>query len=254
MFQEIQVAAASHFLHEKGQFVTTDIHAEYEMVFHFYGGGFENINGKNYHFNANSLAIILPGTPHDKLYAEVGDVVSLQFVTSDCYLKESGVFHIQDEEIRALFARMRAEIDAHNPHRKPMLKCLLGEILILLSRMEQLTSPENNDIESAARFIDEHYREKIDFRKLAADCSYSYDRFRHIFKEHMGNAPRDYMIARRLSHAKFLLETTHQSIAAIAEVCGFSNNAQLSAMFKRHFGEAPAMYRRNTKKHKEKLV
>lgn len=254
MSQEIQIIAASHYLHEKGQFVTTDTHKEYELVFHFYGGGFENIDGKNYHFNANSLAIILPGTPHDKLYAEVGDVVSLLFFAPDCYLKESGVFHIHDEELRALFARMRDEIDAPNPHRKQMLKCLLGEILILLSRMEQITYPENNDIESAARYIDEHYREKIDFRRLAADCSYSYDRFRHIFKERMGNAPRDYIIARRLSHAKFLLETTSQSVTDIAEVCGFSNNAQLSAMFKRHFGQAPALYRKNTKKHKEKLV
>lgn len=254
MLQEIQLGPVSHYLHEKGQFVTTDTHREYELVFHFYGGGFENIDGKNYHFNANSLAVILPGTPHDKFYAEVGDVVSLLFSAPDCYIKESGVFHIQDEALRALFARMCDEIDEQNEHRKQMLKCLLGEILILLSRMKQIPASDNNDIESAARYIDEHYREKIDFRKLAADCSYSYDRFRHIFKERMGNAPRDYMIARRLSHAKFLLETTHQSVTAIADACGFSNNAQFSAMFKRHFGKAPAMYRKNTKKHKEMLV
>ena len=254
MSQEIQIIAASHFLHKKGQFVTTDTHKEYELVFHFYGGGFENIDGKNYHFNANSLAIILPGTPHDKFYAEVGDVVSLHFFAPNSYLKECGVFHIHNEELHALFARVRDEIDKKNEHHKQMLTYLLGEILILLSRTKQTPAPDNNDIESAARYIDEHYRKKIDFRKLAADCNYSYDRFRHIFKERMGNAPRDYMIARRLSHAKFLLETTHQSVTNIAELCGFSNNAQFSAMFKRHFGEAPATYRKNSKDHKETLV
>ncbi len=246
MLQEIQLDAASHFMHHKGQFVTTDIHKGCEMVFHFYGGGFENIGDKNYHFNANSLAIILPGTPHDKFYAEVGDVVSLHFCAPDCYLKESGVFHIKDEQIRALFARIQAEIDGKNEHRKQMLTCLLGEILILLSRAEELTYPESNNIEYSARYIDEHYREKIDFRRLAADCNYSYDRFRHIFKERMGNAPRDYMIARRLSHAKFLLETTNQSVTDIADICGFSTNAQFSTMFKRHFGQAPAAHRKTS--------
>ncbi len=250
MSQEIQIIAASHFLHYKGQFVTTDTHKEYELVFHFYGGGFENINGKNYHFNANSMAIVLPDTPHDKFYAEVGDVVSLHFLAPDCYLKESGVFHIHNEELRALFARMRDELDKKAEHHKQMLTYLLGEILILLSRTKQIPSSDNNDIESAARYINEHYREKIDFRRLAANCGYSYDRFRHIFKERMGNAPRDYMIARRLSHAKFLLETTHQSVTDIAEICGFSNNAQLSAMFKRHFKQAPLSYRVKTKRHK----
>ena len=250
MSQEIQIIAASHFLHHKGQFVTTDTHKECELVFHFYGGGFENIDSKNYHFNTNSLAIVLPGTPHDKLYAEVGDVVSLHFFAPDCYLKESGVFHVHDEALRALFARMRDELDKKGEHHKQMLTYLLGEILILLSRTKQISSPDNNDIESAARYINEHYREKIDFRRIAASCGYSYDRFRHIFKERMGNAPRDYMIARRLSHAKFLLETTHQSVTDIAEICGFSNNAQLSAMFKRHFKQAPLSYRAQTKRHK----
>ncbi len=254
MPREIQIIAASHFIHEKGQFITTDIHKEYEIVFHFYGGGFENIDGKNYHFNTNSLAIILPGTPHDKLYTEVGDVVSVHFLAPDCFLKESGVFHMQDNEIHALFSRIRAEIDGQNPYRNQMLEHMLGELLILLSRKNQIPNPENNDIESAACFIDAHYREKIDFRKLAADCSYSYDRFRHIFKERMGNAPRDYMIARRLSHAKYLLETTRQSVTDIADACGFSNNAQFSAMFKRHFGEAPVAYRKQTKNQQESLV
>ncbi len=247
MQENLHITVVKNYRHWKGQHVRTETHRTIELVFHLYGIGFENIGGKNFHFNSNSLSVVLPGTPHDKLYAEQSEVVSIHFTTDLPFFNESAVYYIKDENIRELFMRMREEIASSRPHRMQMLTHLLGEALVLFSRTEPLYYP-TGDIESAAFYIDTHYAKKIDFKKLATDSNYSYDRFRHIFKEKMGKAPRDYMIARRLSRAKYLLETTSLSIAAIAEQCGFATNAQFSAIFKNNFSTTPATYRKNLKK------
>ena len=133
MQENIHILGIKHHRHWKGQHVRIETHRTIELVFHLYGIGFENIGGKNFHFNSNSLSVVLPGTPHDKLYAEQSEVIFVRLTTTMPIFNESAVYYIKDENIRKLFMRMREEIDSSHPHRMQMLTHLLGEALILFS-------------------------------------------------------------------------------------------------------------------------
>ncbi|MNR34949.1 Exoenzyme S synthesis regulatory protein ExsA [compost metagenome] len=74
-------------------------------------------------------------------------------------------------------------------------------------------------------------------------ADYSYDRFRHLFKETYGVSPSEYILSRRIHHAMDLLRHTNTSITSIALECGFSTDAQFCTIFKREMGETPRAYR-----------
>ncbi|MNG21073.1 Exoenzyme S synthesis regulatory protein ExsA [compost metagenome] len=74
-------------------------------------------------------------------------------------------------------------------------------------------------------------------------ADYSYDRFRHLFKQTYGVSPGEYILNKRIKHAIELLLHTHISITSIAMECGFSTDAQFCTLFKREIGESPRSYR-----------
>jgi AraC-like DNA-binding protein len=52
-----------------------------------------------------------------------------------------------------------------------------------------------------------------------------------------------YLIARRMSEAALLLETTDEGIARIARRVGYESAAAFSKLFQRHHGLSPRRYR-----------
>ena len=53
-----------------------------------------------------------------------------------------------------------------------------------------------------------------------------------------------YLIQRRISEAKFLLETTSYSMNDISAIIGFSNQNYFTFAFKREIGCSPSTYRK----------
>jgi hypothetical protein len=58
-----------------------------------------------------------------------------------------------------------------------------------------------------------------------------------------GYRPREYLLTRRVEHAKSLLTTTDKSLVEVALAVGFSTQAHFSTVFKRISGETPARWR-----------
>lgn len=83
------------------------------------------------------------------------------------------------------------------------------------------------DLESAAR---------------AANCSVHY--FRVLFYRVFGETATAFLLRRRLNRARALLQTRSWPIGKIALHCGFSGQQRFHAMFLKHFGIPPGMYRR----------
>ena len=63
------------------------------------------------------------------------------------------------------------------------------------------------------------------------------------FTKLVGQSMYRYLIARRMSEAAFLLETTDESIARIATRVGYETAAAFSKLFNRHHGLSPGRYR-----------
>ncbi|QPH54814.1 helix-turn-helix domain-containing protein [Pontivivens ytuae] len=93
------------------------------------------------------------------------------------------------------------------------------------------------------RHVDDQLCEKIAVEDLAAEAGLSRSHFSRAFQAATGEAPRDFIIGRRLSKARDLLAQTDLGIAEIAVQTGFSSQAHLSTAFKKRLGLSPARYR-----------
>lgn len=69
-------------------------------------------------------------------------------------------------------------------------------------------------------------------------------KFNLLFIEAFGMSAKNWLLRERLSHAKYLLETTTQKIIDILLVSGFTNPAHFSDCFRRHFYMTPTEARR----------
>jgi AraC-like DNA-binding protein len=63
------------------------------------------------------------------------------------------------------------------------------------------------------------------------------------FTKLVGQSMQRYLIARRMSEAAFLLESSDEGIARIASRVGYETVAAFSKLFHRHHGLSPGRYR-----------
>lgn len=80
--------------------------------------------------------------------------------------------------------------------------------------------------------------------QLAELVNLSSSRFRHLFKEETGETLAQYLRARRLERAEFLLRTTFLSIKEIKKAAGLSAMAHFVQYFKQRYGATPSAYRK----------
>jgi AraC-like DNA-binding protein len=74
---------------------------------------------------------------------------------------------------------------------------------------------------------------------MAKLCGLSASHFHKVFVETMGTTPNRYLILTRLSAAKTMLLAGNQSVAHVAERCGFSSQAYFCQCLKKFTGMSP---------------
>jgi AraC family transcriptional regulator len=94
--------------------------------------------------------------------------------------------------------------------------------------------------------IENNFTQKLSLKTLASESGYSRAHFLRMFYASFGVTPHDYLVDRRLSHAKHLLKRDHSSIAVIALECGFSSQAHMTSLFRQKLGVTPGDFRRSS--------
>ena len=123
---------------------------------------------------------------------------------------------------------------------------LLSYIALVLKnadRSAQVASYQSEMIVMAQEFIRAHYGESIQLCDIAKAVNLSPNYFHTLFSKACGQTPREYLEEYRVRIAKKLLLTTHLSLCAIAEECGFHNQQYLTTVFKTRVGCAPTQFR-----------
>lgn len=123
-----------------------------------------------------------------------------------------------------------------------VLAQLVGVLTHLCGRDQASTDPHRIAIDEACRRLGEDPR--LDLHHLAHSLHLSYERFRKIFRQHLGISPGEYRIRRRIDRARSLLLQHEHSISSIAGVLGYPNPFAFSAQFKHIVGESPEHYRK----------
>jgi AraC family transcriptional regulator len=93
-------------------------------------------------------------------------------------------------------------------------------------------------------YIDSHLSETIHVKDLSSVARRSTAHFCRAFKRTFGQTPHAFLTARRLSRAQALMLEGDEPLSIIALLCGFTDQAHLSKLFRQHTGETPAAWRR----------
>ncbi|MFC3800479.1 helix-turn-helix domain-containing protein [Cohnella sp. GCM10012308] len=164
----------------------------------------------------------------------------------DRLMLPEGMFQDKEAKIWTILSSLDDEFTAKRTHYSLMLDQMIGQLAIELSRhMHETLSLQVNGkkLLSFRRFLDEHFGQKLNLNALAVESGYSYDRFRHLFKEETGVSPQQYLLSKRVERASDLLGNTDLSVSQVAIRSGFSTDAQFCKLFKRETGLTPGKFR-----------
>ena len=95
------------------------------------------------------------------------------------------------------------------------------------------------------RFVlDVKYAERIRIGDLAASFGVHPNYLTRVFRERFGVSPKQYLTDIKLNKAAYLLSSTPMPVSLVAATLGFDDPLAFSKVFKRAFGDSPAMYRK----------
>ena len=224
-------------------------HGCHELVFYLSGHGTTRIGGQSWRFQAGDVAIQLAGILHDERHDVETDVLFVGFHADSAQAGiADGVYRsTATSRIQPLLEEMRLEMHEHRPLYVRKLEALLQVLLVEAARLCSTARPASvpdDGLAHAERFLREHFTQDTDYAALAAQAGYSYDRFRHLFRQQYGVPPHRHVIRLRLSMSRDLLTGSRLPIATIAQDLGFAGESQFIALFHREYGCTPGAFRR----------
>ncbi|PAF32338.1 AraC family transcriptional regulator [Paenibacillus sp. 7516] len=162
--------------------------------------------------------------------------------------------HLTPEEqakVTAFIEEIHAEFQMENQLSAHAALLRLQLLLIFLERLEDAgparTVHSNSGpswLSATLSNIDDKLRSGLSLSELALQAAVSPAHFSRAFKKYTGMTLTDYALARRVIMAKEHLLRNDDTMATIADACGFESLPHFYRQFKRITGTTPAAYRR----------
>jgi transcriptional regulator GlxA family with amidase domain len=106
-----------------------------------------------------------------------------------------------------------------------------------------LPQPGREFSHQVMRRLDQNLTERYDLAALADAFGVSTRTLLRRFAEETGRSPLVHLQASRVRRARHLLETTDRTVAAVAAAVGYEDPGTFAALFARHTGHRPSVYR-----------
>jgi AraC family transcriptional regulator of arabinose operon len=110
-------------------------------------------------------------------------------------------------------------------------------------RVDSASRGPDPRIARATDYLIEHMAQPYDVEALARHCRVSTSRLEHLFSEHVGMGPRQFLEDIRMQRARQLLEHTLRSVAEIATEVGFADQGYFTRRFRQSIGVSPSEHR-----------
>ena len=104
------------------------------------------------------------------------------------------------------------------------------------------------NLPNSVKYINEHFTEDIDLKKLADIEHYNISYYSEWFKHNMNVSPLKYIQNLRVKRAKELLLNTNLTILQLSQMVGYEHNSSFTKVFKHFEKISPAEFRRIIKK------
>ena len=130
-------------------------------------------------------------------------------------------------------------------NRRGIYQMTLGLLMAeLLEHTDSLrfSSPEEETIVQALRYIEEHYRDGS-LTELSQLTHYDFSALSRLIKNRTGKTYTDLIQEKRISQAAWLLINTGKRVDEIARLAGYENISYFHRLFVSRFGVSPRQYR-----------
>ncbi|MCL2033824.1 MAG: AraC family transcriptional regulator, partial [Oscillospiraceae bacterium] len=97
---------------------------------------------------------------------------------------------------------------------------------------------------SIAKYIDEHYAEKLSLEEVASYAGFSMHHFSRIFKAYFGDSFSEHVMKQRVMHAVEILEHSNTSLLDTALASGFFSYSSFNRAFKQVMHCSPSNFRK----------
>ena len=254
-------------------------HDEIELVIVLDGTLNMTINGKEYIFEKNDVAVVLPKVSHsfEKGQGQSSQYYNILFnfsiFSSFTYGEYLAQKYLDD------FFEGRCIVDAKvkdntplNDRLRPLLTQLamcrhesyttkemfvMGNLFLIMHYLNEYKRDSVEDdkeishslekVKDAIYIVQNRYSQNLTVDEVASLCGFSESHFMKLFKDLSGESFTNYLINYRLRVAAKLLTSSDSKILDIAVDCGFNNQSYFTRAFTKKFGVSPFSYRKSFK-------
>lgn len=174
----------------------------------------------------------------------VSDAPKYLYVHMDAvWCEEGSLLPVRGRFDYAELAGLMGRLDAASHEGQPYTACeyLLLKLILSLKRREERKDTAGARI---AAYIEAHLKDISSLADLCDEFHYSKNYIIRIFNREFGVSPVRYINDARIERAKYLLETTSESIGEILDACGYLDYAYFYKCFVRRCGVSPAKWRK----------
>lgn len=214
---------------------------------------------------AHDFIIMNPNVKHQLIAQEEGELEAIVIgldgifftaneftdINSSLYMKKA----LKDSHtnLSFYFKSILMEIKKMDYNYEMVCQNLLEVLVTQVIRLTQCTitstssARTNKECTFIKRYIDNHFAENISLDFLAKMTHMNKYYMVHAFNKYIGYSPINYLIEKRISEGKRLLENSNDSIAQIASKIGFSSQSYFSQVFKKSTQMTPNEYRKSVR-------
>lgn len=245
-------------------------HPEYEIVYIPFGDGRRRIGTNVSRYDGGELVFIGPNLPHlnfsygiEGLFEEI--VVQLR----DDFMGDSFLRRPEMISVRRLFERAHAGL-IFGSKTKQQVGSLLEKmpqqppferLLTLLRVLQQLADAhdvealhadgvrfdlnpkEQERINRVCQYVEQHYAQPLDVRKVADLASLTVPAFCRYFKRMTQVTFTDFVNEYRVNQARRMLQSS-RTVADVGFAVGFNNLSHFNKTFRAITGQTPSAYRK----------
>lgn len=239
------------------------------------GEGIINISGKDFHLKKGCLLYWSAGTPY-RYVTRSAKVIGCNFdftnesadisvpvpparagLFSKKDITENVVF--EDEKIlnsyfivdnafslEEKFFELENEFSSKKLYYRNRCSAILTDILAMTMRLIKIPAECKTSAiaEEILNYVRENYHKNITNINIGKQFNYHPNYINKLISEHTGMSLHKYIISHRINTAISLLQSTDNTISAIAEMVGMPDLKHFSKCFKNVTGMAPSYYKR----------
>jgi AraC family transcriptional regulator len=159
---------------------------------------------------------------------------------------------VEDRQVDHVIRALEADLEAGVPGGRLFGDSLLCALAVHLQRRYAVRPLKGTNagnglprarLNRVIEYIEANFNREIALNTLADTAGMSPHYFCELFKQSVHFSPYQYVLRRRIEHARELLREPGVSVLEAAVCCGFSDQSQFTKVFRRIVGLTPTAYR-----------